>query len=203
MINSRVSKAKVPKLAAGRPIHAAARRRTLTALMFILPFMVFFCAFYIVPLVVDFHLALFAGAGISTTFVGLKNFMTVFTDNQFYRGLLTVLLFAVIQIPIMTLIALCIALLLSSPYARASKFFRFAVFLPYAVPGVVSALTWGYLYTPGISPLDGLVRSLGVKSFSFLASGLITVSIMNPGWKATNSCRFELPVYRRPRRGRA
>lgn len=154
-------------------------RRQFTALLFALPFLVFFGGFFIVPIVVGFHLALFIDNAFGNSFVWFRNFVTVFTDPQFYRGLLTVLLFGIIQVPVMVILALGIAFLLNSPFIKASKFFRFAVFLPYAVPGVVSALIWGYLYTPGLSPITALLQRLGLQSFSFLASGVVLFSIMN------------------------
>jgi multiple sugar transport system permease protein len=177
------------------------RRRQLTGLAFIAPFLIFFIAFYVVPIIVGFHLALYIDSGFGDRFVWFQNFETVFTDPQFYQGLLTVLLFGVIQVPIMVIIALFIAFLLNSPLIKGSAIFRFAVFLPYAVPGVVSALIWGYLYTPGISPITGLLRSLGLHSFSFLATGVVLFSIMNIvvwEWTGYNSVIFHSSLQAQP-----
>ena len=46
------------------------------------------------------------------------------------------------------------ALLLDSPLLRGKRFFRLAFFAPYAVPGVIAAIMWGYLYAPDLSPFS-------------------------------------------------
>ena len=48
--------------------------------------------------------------------------------------------------------ALVLALLLDSFIVRPPTFFRLAFFLPYAIPGVIAATMWLYLYTPSVSP---------------------------------------------------
>ena len=50
-------------------------------------------------------------------------------------------------------LALLFALLLDSLHVRLARFSRIAIFLPYAVPGVVASLLWGFLYLPGVSPI--------------------------------------------------
>ena len=42
---------------------------------------------------------------------------------------------------------------------RLSQLFRLGIFVPYAVPGVVATLMWGYLYGPDFGPFAQLSRS--------------------------------------------
>ena len=61
----------------------------------------------------------------------------------------------------MLVLALFVALALDSGLLRLARVFRLAIFVPYAVPGVVAALMWGYLYGPDFGPfaqLAGCVR---------------------------------------------
>lgn len=177
------------------------RQKRAAAFLFIVPFLVFFVAFYVAPLIVALNLSLYINTGLSSTFVGLRNFMNVFTDPQFYNGLLTVVLFGVIQVPVMVFVAMAIALLLNSPFVWGSKIYRLLVFLPYAVPGVVSALIWSYLYTPGISPISQIIESMGIKQFSFLSPNVILFSIMNIvtwEWCGYNSVIFHSALQAQP-----
>ena len=176
-------------------------RRQMTGLLFVSPFLVVFICFYVVPIIIGFHLALYVSSFGINHFVWFRNFETVFTDPNFYRGLLTVLLFGVIQVPVMVLFALLIAFVLNSPLIKGKKIFRFLVFLPYAVPGVISALLWGYLYTPGISPLVGTARDLGLSGFTFLGPSVILLSIMNIvvwEWTGYNSVIFHSSLQAQP-----
>ena len=45
--------------------------------------------------------------------------------------------------------------------ARAVRFFRATYFLPYGVPGVIALILWGFLYTPGTSPILALLGHAG------------------------------------------
>ncbi len=68
--------------------------------------------------------------------------------------------------------ALLFALLLDSDRARARGFARIVIFLPYAVPAVISSLLWGFLYLPGVSPAGYLATSLGLTAPNPLAPEL-------------------------------
>ncbi|MCY0898944.1 MAG: sugar ABC transporter permease [Firmicutes bacterium] len=196
-----VLKARPTSQVAKRSLHRMNVKRHVYAFVFLLPFLIVFVGFYVIPIIIGFHLALFVSVFGVNHFVWFQNFVNVFTDPNFYRGLLTVLLFAVIQIPFMVIFALIIAFVLNSRIVKGSKLFRFLVFLPYAVPGVVSALLWGYLYTPGISPIVGALRHMGLSSFTFLGPGVVLMSIMNIvtwEWTGYNSIVFNSSLQAQP-----
>ena len=68
-------------------------------------------------------------------FAGLANYTQVFSDPSFRQGVGRVLLFGVVQIPVMLVFATILALLLDSVAVRFKRFFRLAFFLPYGIPG--------------------------------------------------------------------
>ncbi|TNM53656.1 sugar ABC transporter permease, partial [Streptomyces sp. NP160] len=100
------------------------------------------------------------------------------SDPAFLSGLVRVALFLVVQVPIMLGVALVIALLLDSGVLYAQRFIRLAVFLPYAVPGVVATLMWGYLYGPDFGPFAQVANALSLPRPPFLSSWMLG-SIMN------------------------
>jgi len=143
-------------------------RSTRTAALFLAPFFLLFAAFTIAPLVYSLGLSVFTEkasglgfGGTERTFVGLENFLRAFGDEQFLSGFLNIAIYVVVYIPTMTLLALVIALLLDSAVARARSFFRLAFYLPNIVPGLIAAIIWLYLYTPGISPLVQAFETAG------------------------------------------
>ncbi len=77
---------------------------------------------------------------------GLDNYIQALSDPQFWESFDRVLLFLVVQVPIMLALALGAALAIDSGRLRGASFFRILVFLPYAVPAVVAVLMWGYIY---------------------------------------------------------
>ncbi len=162
-----------------RGASAARRRQHRAAYLLTAPFMVVFVAMLVVPLVYAAYLSLFRERLIGgTSFVGIQNYVDALGDSAFFTGLLRVGLFLVIQVPIMLAVALVIALLLDSGLLYAQRFIRLAVFLPYAVPGVVATLMWGYLYGPDFGPFSQVATALSLPKPPFLSSWMLG-SIMN------------------------
>ncbi len=160
--------------------------RVSTPYLFLLPFGLFFLVFFVVPILYALYQSLFRsqrsglGLGLPTVvFNGLGNYVDVLHDQDFLSGLGRMLLFGVVQVPIMLGLALLLALLLDSQAARLKGIFRTAFFIPYAIPGVIAALLWGYLYTPQLSPIVQFARSIGLSGFDLLAASTILWSMAN------------------------
>lgn len=79
-------------------------------------------------------------------FVGMQNYVQLFHDDQFWFSLTRVAVFTVIQVPVMLAFAALFALALDSMRLHGMSFFRISVFIPYAIPAVVSTLMWGFIY---------------------------------------------------------
>lgn len=120
----------------------------------------------------------FGEGGGSTVFVGIRNYAAALTDPGFVASLGRVVLFAAVQVPLMIVLATALALMLDAASARGVRFFRSAYFLPYGVPGVIASLLWGFLYTPGISPVIDLGEAFGLQ-LNFLGAETVLWSIAN------------------------
>ncbi len=153
---------------------------TRAILIFILPFGVLFGIFYLVPIGYAVYQSLLVVERNGTfgqareVFGGLSQYILVFQDGPFWESVLRVMLFGVVQVPIMLGVALLLALLLDSPLVKGKKFFRLAFFAPYAVPGVVAAIMWGFLYSPNLSPFSDITQAI-----PFLGADLVLWSIAN------------------------
>jgi multiple sugar transport system permease protein len=165
---------------------SAARRRSLTPYLFILPFGVLFILFFLLPILYAVYQSLFhyrrVGLGLSGAtvgFNGLGNYVNVITDPKFYTSVGRVLLYGVVQVPVMLILALVLALLLDSTVVRFKGFFRLAFFVPYAVPGIIAALLWGYLYQPQLSPIVKALQTVHLPAPDFLGYSTVLWSIAN------------------------
>jgi multiple sugar transport system permease protein len=161
-------------------------RRGAVPYLFLLPFGLMFLLFFILPIIYSIYESLFkvqrSGLGfgpVSTVFNGLANYLQVIHDPQFWPGVGNVLLFGVVQIPVMLGIALLLALLLDSAVARFKSLYRIAFFIPYAIPGVIAALLWDYLYDPELSPIVKGMSSLGLGTIDFFGQKIVLWSIAN------------------------
>jgi multiple sugar transport system permease protein len=129
-----------------RPARGRARQRW-TGWGFVGPFLAVFAFALIVPIGYAIYLSLFRQQLIGgNAFVGLGNYKLALTDPQFWASLRRVLLFLAVQVPVMLVLALLAALALDSARLRWAPLYRLSIFLPYAVPAVVAALMWGFMY---------------------------------------------------------
>ena len=76
-------------------------------------------------------------------------------------------------------LALFFALALDTGRVRGSKVLRLLIFMPYAVPGVVAMLMWGYLYGQHFGLVAQITRGIGLPAPNLLSESTVLVSIMN------------------------
>ncbi|GAB3630932.1 carbohydrate ABC transporter permease [Microbacterium sp. AGC85] len=147
---------------------------------FVGPFMVVFALVFLTPLAYAMYLSFFQEKLIGgTAFVGLDNYVRALTDPQFWEAFGRVLIFLVIQVPIMLVLALGAALALDSARLRGASFFRILIFLPYAVPAVVAVLMWGYIYGDQFGLTANFNDFLGFQALTPFAKEWMLVSIGN------------------------
>ncbi|MFB9902809.1 carbohydrate ABC transporter permease [Allokutzneria oryzae] len=163
-------------------------RRRLSIAGFLAPFLVLFSAFFLLPIGYSIYRSLMVVertgplglGGAEQVFGGLTNYLWAVQEPGFLAGIGRILLFGIVQVPLMIAGATVLALFLDSidarwAAARWKGFFRVAYFLPYGIPGVLASILWGFLYTPGISPFSEL---LGVE-IDFLGQDTVLWSIAN------------------------
>ena len=147
---------------------------------FVAPFLAVFALVFLAPIGYAFHLSLYREQAFfgGNTFVGMGNYIDVFTDPKFWDGALRVLVFLLVQVPIMLGLALFAALAIDSGRLRGAQTFRLVIFLPYAVPGVVAVLMWGYMYGTSFGLAADLNDLLGTAIRPLSTSWILT-SIAN------------------------
>jgi multiple sugar transport system permease protein len=123
------------------------RRRRWTGWGFVAPFLAVFLFALVAPIGYAVYLSLYQDKLIGgNRFAGLANYRQALSDPQFWHGFERVALFLVVQVPVMLILALAVALALDSARLHWAPLYRIGIFLPYAVPAVVGALMWGYMY---------------------------------------------------------
>ena len=178
--------------AAGASGHRRSLRRPemIAAYLFVTPFFLIFLAMIVTPLVYSGYLSFFRDQLIGgTSFVGLENYTDALRDSAFTRGVLRVLRFFLLQVPIMLLLSVLFALVLDSGRLRLQRFVRLSIFVPYAVPSVIAALMWGYLYGPDFGPFAQVAEAIGAPTPRFLSDQWALASIANIvtwGWVGYN-----------------
>jgi multiple sugar transport system permease protein len=159
---------------------ASTRSQTRAAYLFVLPFFLVFAGMLIVPLGYAGYLSLFKSQLIGgLSFAGVANYVEALSDPDFLGGVSRMGLFLLVQVPIMLGVALFLALALDSGRVRGGKTLRLLYFVPYAVPGVVATLMWGYLYGRDFGPFAQIFTAFGMAAPDFLSPQSILGSMMN------------------------
>ncbi|MEV5914208.1 sugar ABC transporter permease [Streptomyces chartreusis] len=155
---------------------------------FLLPATVLFLLFFALPIGyavwLSFRKVKVSGLGLGSgarreVWAGLENYTDALTDDELVAGALRVLGYGCIVVPVMLGLALLFALMLDSEKVRLAPVTRLAIFLPYAIPGVVAALLWGFLYLPDVSPFYFVLEKLGLPQPDLLDGGPLYLALSN------------------------
>lgn len=152
-----------------------------------LPAVLLFLAFFVVPLVyavfLSFQTRAVAGGGAygrrEQVFAGLDNYVDAFTNAELGASFGRLAIYGAFVVPVTLLLALTLALLLDHPRTRFVRSSRISILLPYAVPGVIASLLWGFLYLPSTTPFNALPTMLGLPPIDFLGFPEVFGSLAN------------------------
>ncbi|MFF0105566.1 carbohydrate ABC transporter permease [Streptomyces hirsutus] len=172
-----------------RPSRTSAPRRTRSApFLFLVPATVLFLLFFALPIGyaiwLSFRKVQVSGLGLGAgarkeVWAGLENYTAALSDSELLDGALRVLGYGCIVVPVMLGLALVFALMLDSERVRLAPFTRLAIFLPYAIPGVIAALLWGFLYLPDVSPFYFVLDRFGLPQPDLLDGGPLFLALSN------------------------
>ena len=144
-------------------------KESVAGVLFTLPFTIGFLLFMIVPMGISLYYS-FCDYDILSppVFTGLKNFISMFQDETFFKTLKVTFFFAFVSVPLKLLFALIVAMLLLEN-SKMSGFYRAAYYLPSIIGGSVAvSILWKRMFA-----MDGVVNKLlgmvGIQtSFSWL-----------------------------------
>lgn len=86
---------------------------------------------------------------ITLKYVGLENFARLYGDPRFYNSIYKTLLFVATSVPFKVVVGFLLALFYSSPLVYGRRALRALLLVPWAIPFLLSALTWRFLFVPG------------------------------------------------------
>jgi multiple sugar transport system permease protein len=142
-----------------------------TAFLFLLPALVALVAFKLAPIFISFKESfMFTGISGKSVFVGLENYLYLFTeDTVFWNSVKVTLLFSVMVNPLIVAVSLFFALLLNNRH-RFTGFFRTVFFLPSAISFSVIAVIWGVILDPYYGLANSFLILLRLPPQPFLTS---------------------------------
>lgn len=122
------------------------KKKNITPWLFIAPALIFILCFSIYPLIETIYLSFMTTRRGDIVFAGLQNFKRLLSDQYFYTSLKNSLIYLIIQVPIMTLLAILLAMALHNGITKLKGLFRTIYFIPFIVESVAYSLIFVLLF---------------------------------------------------------
>ncbi len=175
--------------------HELVVRETRAAYLFLLPSLVFFIGFVIIPMVLCVYTGFFnsvMGKNTTDTFIGLQNYVELFNDPIFRKALVNTLIIVVVSVPFVCIFSLWVASVIYKMKSPALSFFRIVFYLPVVTGSVAVTVVWKWIYNnyygilnyvgKGLGILDSNINWLGDPRFALgcIIVILLTTSVGQP-----------------------
>jgi ABC-type sugar transport system permease subunit len=145
-------------------------QRELTGWAFLGPMFFFFVLFLVVPVLGTFWWSTRSGGLLGvTTNAGLKNYTTFPQQVDALTAVKNTLYFAVLSVPLTIVLGVLLALLMVR-VGRGGGVYRFLIYFPTLVPGVVAGLIWLFLTNPDFGLFNNILHAVGAKPVVWLGS---------------------------------
>ncbi len=161
------------------------RRKNFWGYLFILPNFIGFVFFMLIPILTALFYSFTNYDIISESkFIGLDNYIDLFTDHRFIQALTNTLYYSLLVVPAGVILALLTALLLNQKL-KGMAIFRTMFFIPVITSMVAVSLVWSMLYDENSGLFNSMLSSIGLSGVNWLTNpdiSMISIAIMSI-WK--------------------
>lgn len=137
--------------------------------LFVLPNFLIFSIFIVIPTIMGFIYSFNEYDGLNPMeFIGLENYVTVFTNEEFWSALGKTALYAAIVVPLIYGLSLAVAILLIQEI-RLKGLFRAVFYWPTMISFIIVGLTWKWIFGD-LGVLNYILTLFGADTIPFLSS---------------------------------
>jgi multiple sugar transport system permease protein/sn-glycerol 3-phosphate transport system permease protein len=154
------------------------RRRIRTAFTFLAPSLVGVVLFLVIPVILVIILSL-AQWNLLTPikWVGFSNYANIFRFDGFGHSLIVTAYYVLLNIPVQTVVALGLALLLNNKL-RGSAFVRVVAVLPFLATPVAMSVVWTWFFDPTNGIVNQLLAHVGITGPAWLSDSATAMPIV-------------------------
>lgn len=158
--------------------------------LFIMPWLIGFALFIAGPMLYSLTISFFKFDMFQfdkMKFLGLGNYIKIFTDDQYaLSGLVKTLAYVLIETPYQLTVALLVALFLNQKKLRFKGVARAFIYLPAVLSGAISGRMWRFMFDKDLGVINYFLSTLGFEKVPWLlTSNLAFTSVMLTGtWAA-------------------
>ncbi len=146
--------------------------------VFILPMLIGFLIITVAPVIMTFIYSLTDKNMMSRTteFIGITNFLQLFSDKTFRSTMWQTLEFTLLLIPSNMILTLGLATLLKNKF-KGCGFFRTAVFTPVVTSVVVWGVLWKYIFQTDNGLINSILKMVGITGPQWLMNLKLAIPI--------------------------
>jgi len=145
------------------------QRKLGIGLLFCTPWLIGLSVFLVYPLLAALYYSLCDySVLLPPVFVGLDNYIELFQDKLFWRGLWNTSFFALGSVALSVVVALSLAILLNSK-VKGLTFYRTVFFLPSLMPMVAGSILWMFMYQGEGGIINTMLEYIGINGPAWLA----------------------------------
>ena len=151
--------------------HGRLRLRDFSGYAFLLPYLVLFMVFLLLPLGFGLWLSVMRYELLSPEppkFIGFDNYREALGDPYFWKALWATVRFVALTSPLTVLIALALALGISASSARRQHIYRLLIFLPTMITISVAGLLWRWMLSTDFGLFNAYLDRLGIAHIPWL-----------------------------------
>ena len=141
---------------------ALVRRETISAYLFLLPALIFFLGFVIVPMILCLVTSFFSYTMTEFRFVGFENYVKMFQDEIFIKALFNTVLIVVVSVPAVTVFSLWVSAIIYKLNMAACSFFRCIFYLPVVTGTVAVTVVWKWMFNKYTGLFNYMLTSTGI-----------------------------------------
>jgi lactose/L-arabinose transport system permease protein len=139
--------------------------------LFVSPFYILFAVFFLYPVVFSIYLSFTEWSGLGPIkFVGLANYTLLLKDKVFWQSMRNGVILFLMYVPILTFLALVLAVVLNSKRLRGFQFFRTLIFMPYVTNMVAAGFTFRLLLQQKNGLVNIMLSVFGIQPLPWLES---------------------------------
>ena len=154
----------------GRRLFGPGTKLTLQAYAFLLPSFLGLLVFSLLPIIAVAVLSFFNWGLISQpTFIGLGNYSRMFSSSSFWHSLLLTLYYVLLNIPMQTVFALLLALLLNQKIPGRG-IFRTLFVVPWMATAIAMGIVWQWIFDPQYGTLNSFLGIFHITGPAWLSS---------------------------------
>ena len=149
------------------------------AFILLAPALILFILFTIVPIVYVINMSMFKTNMITTTFVGIGNYVKAFRDKSFVQHFVNTWLYTGFLTIGWTILPLGIALLAYDMHRVVQSYVRFIFYVPTFASGVIISTIWLYILHPTNGLANWIMTSIGLQPQMWLGERLLAIGSLS------------------------